>query len=401
MIKVSLMKPKFKVGRLVITVVIIVLIINVLLFSRPVPAVKPQLFNLQASSGQAIPLTWPSEGQSAIGAVGFGVLATHNDQKAVPIASVAKVLTALMVLNQKPLKLGEQGPLITITEKDVTSYQNFVAQDGSVVPVAVGEQISEYQALQALLLPSSNNMAYTLTNWAFGSSDVYLKQANLFASQKGLVGTFISDPSGFSEQTVSTAQDLVVLAEMALNNPVFKQIVGQAQAQIPVAGTIRNTNFLLGTDNIIGIKTGHTDQAGGCYLFAFDHNVSGQIVTIVGAVIGSPSIEKAMADSVALIHTSQNGFTTVNVASQTTPVGYYQAAWGNDAEIVPKSAIQVLAWKGSPIDIATKAKNIKKSAAKDSVVGTLSVTTNQKTNNVTLELKQPMAAPSLAWRLFH
>src|SRR5207245_1841316 len=119
-------------------------------------------------------ITWPAYGQAGIGAAGYGLLSVAGAQTAAPIASVAKVMTALAVLSQKPLELNQQGPTITITEEDVASYENYVTQGGSVVRVDSGEQISEYQALQAMLIPSANNMAFTLSRWAFGSTDNYL-----------------------------------------------------------------------------------------------------------------------------------------------------------------------------------------------------------------------------------
>ena len=111
-------------------------------------------------------------------------------------------------------------------------YDNYASQDGSVVVVSEGEQISEYQALQAMLLPSANNMADTLAVWAYGSMDNYLAYANNLATSLSLKQTHLADASGFSAQTVSSASDLVELAQTAMNDPVLTQIVSQRQADI-------------------------------------------------------------------------------------------------------------------------------------------------------------------------
>lgn len=240
---------------------------------RPTPTLEPHYAVINPISTKAVSLPWPDAGQGAIGAVGFGVLATNGSQTAVPMASVAKIVTALAVLKQKPLVLDQQGPTITLDDTDVSYYQSYVSQGGSVAKVVAGETLSEYQALQTMILPSANNMAESLSRWAFGSPDAYIKYANQYVQALGMTQTTVADASGFAPQTVSSAKDLVQLGLAAMNDPVLAQIVSQSQASEPVVGNIKNTNWLLGSDGFVGIKTGNTDQAGGCYLFASDQTV--------------------------------------------------------------------------------------------------------------------------------
>jgi D-alanyl-D-alanine carboxypeptidase (penicillin-binding protein 5/6) len=135
--------------------------------------------------------------------------------------------------------------LIPIGLLDIDSYNSFVAKEGSVVGVALGEHITEYQALQALLLPSANNMADTLARWAFGSVDAYNKYANNYAKQLGLSSVRVTDPSGYDVTTVASAHDLTVLGSLAMMNPVFAEIVAQPSAKIPVQGTIYTVSVKL------------------------------------------------------------------------------------------------------------------------------------------------------------
>jgi D-alanyl-D-alanine carboxypeptidase (penicillin-binding protein 5/6) len=223
---------------------------------RPLPPVMLTSSALSPTSTKQPTISWPSYGQAAIGAVGYGTLGTHGEVKSLPTASVAKVMTALAVLTKKPLSIGEQGPVITITQDDVDEYNKTIAMDGSNVPVVVGEQITQYEALQALLLPSANNMAYTLAKWAYGSEQEYLLFVNNFAKSLGMQNTNFDDTSGYSAGTVSTAQDLVKLAVNAMDNPVIAEITAQPEATIPIAGKIYNVNGLLGKDGIVGVKTG-------------------------------------------------------------------------------------------------------------------------------------------------
>src|SRR5882672_4752534 len=229
-------------------------------YLRPLPVVTANAASLSSQLGTPT-IAWPAVGQSAVGAIGYGVLANSGEQSKIPTASVAKIITALTVLKAKPLKLGEQGPSITISNADVALYNQYVAASGSVAKVAVGEQLSEYQALQAMLLPSANNVADTLAIWAFGSLKAYKAQATQLVEELGLTQTTIGDDaSGYSPSTVSTAPDLVQLGEAALQNPVVAQIVRQHSAVLPVAGTVTNADTLLGTNGIIGIKVGNNNQ---------------------------------------------------------------------------------------------------------------------------------------------
>src|SRR5437868_228454 len=181
----------------------------VYLYLRPVPALKPVNQILSATPKQTVSLPWPAAGQSAIGTSGYGVLESHNAGSPVPIGSVAKVITALAVLKQKPMPAGGPGPTITLSSSDVDLFNSYYLKNGSVTEVSNGEQISEYEALQAMMLPSSNNMADTLAIWTFGSIDSYLTYANQLVKNLGMNSTKVGDTNGFSDTTTSTATDLV------------------------------------------------------------------------------------------------------------------------------------------------------------------------------------------------
>src|SRR5207249_3540665 len=211
--------------------------------------------------------------------------------KPLPTASVAKVMTALLTLEARPLAAGQAGPDITVTSDDLNTYQQDLAEGQSVAAVAVGEQLTEYQALQALLLPSANNVATLLARWVAGSEDAFTGLMNARAQQLGMTQTSFADVSGFSPLTVSVPADLVRLGEVAMKMPVFAEIVDQQQVTLPVDGLRSNVNTLLGVDGIIGIETGNTDQAPGVYLAAAVYQVpTGPSVLVVLALQGQPSL---------------------------------------------------------------------------------------------------------------
>jgi len=116
-----------------------------------------------------------------------------------------------------------------------------------------------------------------------------------------------SDASGLSPDTLSTAHDLVLLGEAAMQNPVLAEIVSKSSVDdFPLIGTIENTNTLLGQDGIVGVKTGNSDEAGGVFVFAAKYNDdSGKEQIIVGAVQGLPDLEKALQAAKTLLKSAE------------------------------------------------------------------------------------------------
>ena len=241
-----------------------------------------------AALGEAVPSSvWPAYGQAAV-QVGQSQVQAGPNQHAAAIASVAKVMTAYVVLRDHPLRPGEDGPAITLTDADVADTDRRRGQEESVVSIAAGEQLTEREALQALLLPSANNIAAVLARWDAGSEDRFVARMNATARSLGMTHTRYTDPSGYDDATVSTAADQVRLVDRAMRLPVFASIVATPSATLPVAGTVHNTNRLLGHNGFVGVKTGSTAAAGGCFAFRAIRWIDGKRTTITGVVLGQP-----------------------------------------------------------------------------------------------------------------
>jgi D-alanyl-D-alanine carboxypeptidase (penicillin-binding protein 5/6) len=385
----------------VFLIIAVLIVFSLVSYLRPLPILKPTKQPVDINPSAAVELPWPIYGQAALGAAGYGVLATHGAQTAVPTASLAKIVTALSVLQKKPLAAGQQGPDIVITQEDQAAYDAYFAQGGSIVAVAAGEKISEYQALQALLIPSANNFADTLARWAFGSINNYTAYANQLAKKMGLSQTHITDASGLAPATVSSSQDLVKLGLVALDNPVIMSIAGQSEATIPVAGVIRNTNGQLGANGVIGLKTGNTDQAGGCYLFAAKRVVGQQPVTLVGAIMGAPDLVSALLSATPLIKAADGGFQNLAVVKAGQSVGNYKLPWGGNAAAVAKTELQMLVWRGSLVTSSITLVPVRPPVAQGTQVGIISATAGGQTKKTAAILAQSIKGPALSWRLFH
>lgn len=375
-----------------------ILSLGIFMSLRPLPPVNAVEHSIADIPSQTVTLPWPGYGQAAIGAAGFGVLASHGEQKPAPMASITKLVTALTVLKQKPLKPGEQGPIITLGESDVAYYPSYLSRNGAVIPVAVGEQLSEHKVLEAMLIPSANNMADSLATWAFGSIDNYLSNANAYLKSHGFINTHVADASGFSPQSVSTASELVKLGIIAMQDPVISSIVGQSEAQIPLAGTIHSTNRLLGLDGIVGIKTGNTDEAGGCYLFAAKHRVGDKQVMIIGANMGAASLSRAISDSRQLLAATKTGFSKITPIQKGQLVGSYSTPWRETADIVAKDNIELIVWQPDHVKIDSKLKKFDGNQ-KDSSVGVIEVSAGSQVAKTDAVLKNELKPPSAVWRL--
>ena len=285
-------------GRILLGPVVLVAAAIGLNYLRPVPAVAAtsSVVSQKIIAGSAPSLPWPSTGSAAVGVSGLGKLADSGNENQIPTASVAKVMTALVVMHDKPLGLGQTGPSITVTDEDVQAYQADLEQKQSVVAVQAGEVLTQYQALQAMLIPSGNNIAELLARWDAGSVAAFIDRMNARARSLGLAKSKFADPAGADSATVSTASDLLALAMVAMADPVIAQIVSLPQVKLPVAGVEFNVNAALGQDGIVGIKTGSGLAEGANFLFAATVTVTGHQLTIFGCVMGQPTLENVLSE---------------------------------------------------------------------------------------------------------
>lgn len=389
------------------TIIILLVIYVGWAFVRPLAPMRPVIdaSALQAKAPDGT-LKWPPiQNQSAVGILGSSILNAHGNQQPAPTASTAKMITALVVLAQKPLQPGDQGPTITLNANDVAIYNNYVAQDGSLVQVKAGEKISEYQMLEAMLLPSANNMADSLAIWAFGSLKNYSQAANQYLEDQSLVETHVgSDASGFNPSTTSKARDLVRIGELVMQNPVLKQIVGQPSVGgIPVVGNIKNVNFLLGQDNVIGVKTGNTDQAKGVFVSASRTTANGKPVTVVTSLMGSPTIYTVLGDSVPMIQSAQANFKSVTVVTGGSTVATYHQPWGGSVRAVVTADLSINAWGGSTVTAKAHLQNITAHNRGGQTAGSVTIPASTFNNQLAapVKLQTTPTKPSAWWRLTH
>lgn len=354
-------------------------------------------------------LAWPNQGQAAVGVTGVGLIGFHGSGRPTPIASIAKVMTAYLVLRDHPLHGGAGGPQITVTPADVGLFVADRDSGQSVVQVQAGERLTERQALEGLLLPSGNNIATLLARWDAGSERGFVAKMNATAGAMGLANTHYTDASGVQAGTVSTAGDQVRLALRAMQVPVLAQIVGMTQANLPVAGRQYNKDALLGKDGIVGIKTGTTSEAGGCFVFAAKKQLAGHAVTIVGAVLhqtatpAQPSIiASAFAASTALLDSARPAVVDRRVVKAGNTLAWIKAPWADRVPLEATKAVSLVGWPGMRVRTTiVTAPGVGSSVSAGQNVATAVIAAGAQHDSVRLVAARDLPGPSVFWRITH
>ncbi|MFJ7902885.1 serine hydrolase [Streptomyces sp. NPDC096198] len=331
--------------------------------------------------GGSLELPWPGQGQSAIEVEGVGPLGVQGKQTPQPIASVTKIMTAYVTLQEHPLKGNDGGPKITVDQQAEDESKN---EDESTAHVKKGQQFTERQVLQMLMIPSGNNAARLLARWD-SDNKTFVGKMNAAAKQLGMTNTTYTDPSGLEKSTVSTAVDQLKLAKKVMQNPVFRTIVGMAKADVPgLTGTIYNNNDLLVKQvGVIGLKTGSSTPAGGNLVWAATKVVNGKTQTIYGAVLNQnahtgkvwDSLQLAITNSQKLIDKVQQSLTTATVVKKGQVVGYVDDQLGGHTPVVATRDMTAIGWPGlrTKLSIGDGGTTVPHEAKAGTVVGKLTV----------------------------
>ena len=395
--------PRYGLRRaLVATLAVFILVIGggvPLAILAPVPRASAEVVPQLVRDTAAAQPVFPSFGSSAIGAVGMpGVLARSGSQGRRPIASITKVITALVVLERRPLQPGEQGPTITFSDQDVRILSDVLARQGSWQQVQSGWRTTERAAIETMLIPSANNYAETLAIWAYGSVPQYLVAARAFLKAHDLDDTVLVDSNGLSDGDRSTPEDLVDLGRLALADPVIAAIVKQESATEPNIGEIDNTNQLLGTHGVDGIKTGTTQDAGACLLFSAKVEVGTRTVQLVGVILGAGTHPQLDARVPALLTSVRKGLHDLRLATKDSAFATYRLKWGGVAKAVPATDARMLVWGRTEVRRSAEVAQIS-GGRKGERVGTVTYRVGSQTLSVPLVLDRDVLAAPIWWRL--
>jgi D-alanyl-D-alanine carboxypeptidase (penicillin-binding protein 5/6) len=368
---------------------------------RPLPTIAATTF-LPATTRLGSPapvLPWPTTGSAALSVPGLGTIATYGPQTALPLASTAKIMAGLVILDDHPLRLTEQGPMVPVSAADVTTYVTEKNQGQSVFPVAAGERLSEYQALQALLVPSGNNIAELLATWDAGSIGAFVDKMNARATTLHLAQTHYVDSSGLSPQSVGSPADLIALAQAALKDPVFAEIVAQPEATLPVAGRVFNVDALVGQGGIVGVKTGSSGAAGACFVFSANVMADKQPAQLFGAIMGLPTLDDVFTSTTNLVNAVAPALHYASVLSTNQVIAEYQAPWGDSATVFAQQDVDWVVYDGMVLKQRTDLIKVKAPLPSGSSVGTLTLDVGEHHMQLPLRTTEPIFEPDIFWRL--
>ncbi|MEV7793160.1 D-alanyl-D-alanine carboxypeptidase [Streptomyces sp. NPDC087512] len=387
-------------------VLLLVIVIGIVQAMRPLPAPELDLTAQESFTfdGDKLQLPWPGEGQGWIDADGVGTMGNFGEQKPVAIGSVAKTMTAYIILRDHPLKPGQEGPKIEI---DATAEkEGGYNKDGesTLDTVKAGGFLTEKQALSAVMIPSANNIARLLARWDAGSEAAFVEKMNATAKELGMTDTHYTDPSGLKETTVSTAEDQVKLGRAVVKDPAMVAITSAASWTDPSGRYWTNYNELPYRIGAIGIKTGSTTAAGGNLLFASRKEVDGQTVTVVGAILGQhkPKIlETVNAVSKTALLAAEDALTSAKILKKGDVVGYVDDQLGGRTPVVVTKDVSAVGWAGLKVKLSLTSGSVPHTAKAGTKVGTLTVGDGGVSGavKVPVALQQDLVEPALTDKL--
>jgi D-alanyl-D-alanine carboxypeptidase (penicillin-binding protein 5/6) len=265
--------------------------------------------------------------------------------------------------------------------------------------VSAGQQFTQLQLLQGALVPSANNFAEILANWDAGSVPAFVEKMNAEAQALGMTNTRYADVSGFAAGSVSTPADQLILARVAMRNPVFASLVGTETLQLPGIGPVSNVNQLLGEGGVIGIKTGFTEEAGGNLAFAARRQLEGQEVTIFGVVLGQTTRLHAFDATRGILNSISQNLRYARVIPARQPVATLDPPWGDPVDVILGEDVQMLFWPGMTLETSVEIDAIEAPLRGGSQVGWLNLRLGEQAKRVPLFLAEDLPGPGLFWRL--
>ncbi|MEU0135638.1 D-alanyl-D-alanine carboxypeptidase [Streptomyces sp. NPDC006296] len=356
--------------------------------------------------GGKLDMPWPEEGQGAVEVEGVGTVGTYGKEKSAPIASVAKIMTAYVILQGHPITGKEDGGTI---EVDAKAGEEANRPDESTAPIKAGQKYTERQMLQLLMIPSGNNVARLLARWDATTEKAFVGKMNAAAKDLGMTNSVYTDPSGLESTTRSTPADQLKLAKAVMQNDIFREIVNMPQAEIPGIGKmIYNNNNILLEPGVSGIKTGSSTPAGGNLVWTAETIIDGKSRRIIGAVMGADvdgtldaKLQRALQSSLALIQAAQEGVDSATVVKKGQVVGYVDNGFGGRTPVVATKDLKAVGWGGLEVDLKLSdgGKTPAHAAKAGTVVGEVTVGTGTGKVSAPVALQSETTEPGFGDKL--
>lgn len=363
-----------------------------------------------APAGPAAAVLLFRDGASAISVTGGeeylgpdtgGVWLTSGTDEVRPMASISKLVTALVVLDAWPLDGTDVGPTLTFDAADNDLYDEYYVRGATIAAMPTGSEMSLRDALATMLIPSASNYAEVVSTWAFGSQGAFVGAARRWLAANGLDSTTLVEPTGLDPRNTSTPTDLLALGKIAAANPVVARIAATPSMTLGGAGTVRNTNGLLGTAGITGLKTGNLGAGSYNLLYTASLDVGAAApLSVTGVALGGYSSAAINESVVATLESLRRGFHSVPVATAGQQVGSLATAWGSSARMVIAEDASIFTWSDTPITVSMDT-TAPVTYEDGEVVGTVTWTAGPQTTTAPVKIQGEIDPPSEWWRLTH
>ena len=247
------------------------------------------------------------------------IIYEKNSTKQMFPASTTKVLTAILVIENCELD-----EIVTVRESALSNIPS-----GYVTcNLQVGEQLTVKDLLYALMIPSANDAAYVLAEYVAGSVEDFSVMMNNKARDLGCKTTHFVNPNGIHEDShYSTAYDLYLIADYAMKNEFFRNLVAATEYTLPATEKypsedriLKTTNELLNENsrkyyykNAIGIKTGYTSKAGNCLIGGASRDGLEFIAVVLNGGTTNEGLNSRYVDSKKLFEYAYDNFTLTKI----------------------------------------------------------------------------------------
>lgn len=365
----------------------------------PVEPVAAQSQTLPSVSTPAAAVDLPGYGAWAVGAADDRqIFAGQRLDERLPMASIAKVVTALVVLEAEPIDDDGAGAAITLSAADSRLPARYAAINGTVAPAPAGLIVSQRAMIELMMVHSANNYAETLALWAFGTEAAYLDAARRWLDANGMPGVTIADTTGFSPDNRASVRELVTLARLAAAHPVIADAAALPRVTVAGVGSYENRNAALGRAGVDGLKTGTLRVIGSNLLFSAELEVDGELVPVVGAAIGAPDQQTIADDLATLLSSLTDDFHPIRVGQAGQVIATYVAPWGDTASLRVVAPVDDTVWgpvrSVALVDLPSVQPGLDTPAAP-----TVTVRYGDREVRLALEWVGTIEGPPLEWRL--
>ncbi|MFE3626750.1 serine hydrolase [Streptomyces goshikiensis] len=381
---------------------------------RPLPEPRLVASDTAYTLDGQFSVPWPAKGQGALRVPGSGDIGTFGEQKPVPTASVAKVMTAYVVLKGHPLRKGDPGPQIEIDAKAVADGAS--DHESRVEALVAGTKFSQQDMLKMLMIPSANNVARLLARWDSGtdSEAAFVEKMNAAARELGMTNTTYTDPSGLDAATVSTAADQLKLADAVMKEEAFRAVVALPSAEIKGLPTpLYNNNSLLTANglSIRGIKTGSSTPAGGALMWAAYKSVGDETPLILGTLMdqhvdgpdpdGANSLVLVLDNSKKIIEAVRQALASAPTVRKGQQVGRVDDGLGGSTPLVATKDLNVIGVPGQRLKLTLRpgAAKVPHTAKAGTEIGVLTIGDGEGAKSVPVAVGTELAEPSFTARV--